>query len=202
MIDAPRAASGRVVVVRHGATEWTELGKHTGAADIPLSDAGRRQSARLADVLAAEHFDRVFCSPMLRALETCELVGFGARSEIVNELHEWNYGEYEGLTSAEVLARRPDWNLWSDGCPGGEMPAEVGARADRALAVLTSSAAGEGAVNVIAFAHGHLLRVLASRWVGLEAANGRVLAMSPAGVGVLSFEHAKPVIERWNAPAP
>lgn len=185
MTEAP------LVLVRHGATEWSENGRHTSRTDLPLLPAGRAQAQELRSGLDQAAFDRVLCSPLLRARETCELAGFGDRMEIVDELREWDYGDYEGLTSAEILARDPGWNMWVDGFPGGEAPAEVAARVDSVLA-------GLDALRVIAFAHGHVLRVLAARWVGLGADGGALLVLSPASIARLGHEHQRRVIERWN----
>jgi len=180
-----------LVVVRHGATEWSENGRHTGSTDLPLLPSGRERARALARVLDPGDFDRVLCSPMLRARETCELAGFGDRMEIVEQLHEWDYGDYEGLTTPEIRERDPGWNMWRDGCPGGESPADVAARVDEVLSML-------GGVPVIAFAHGHLLRVLAARWIGLEAADGARLVLAPGAIGRLGHEHERRVLERWN----
>ncbi|MGO9974431.1 MAG: histidine phosphatase family protein [Solirubrobacteraceae bacterium] len=198
MSDPLLDAKGRIVVVRHGETEWSMAGKHTGRSDPPLAAVGRRRATALAAALGGHDFERVLCSPLERARETCELAGFGLRAEICEDLREWDYGDYEGLTSAEIRARAPDWNLWRDGAPGGELPAQVGARADLVLAMVRTGGGGD----MIAFAHGHLLRVLAARWIGLEVAGGRLLALSAAGIGVLGHERDTPVIERWNAETP
>jgi probable phosphoglycerate mutase len=184
-----------LVVVRHGATEWSESGRHTGRTDLPLLPAGREQALALARVLDPGDFDRVICSPLQRAKETCELAGFGDRMEILEELREWDYGDYEGLTSREIHEQNPDWDLWSDGCPGGESPADVAARADRVLSEL-------GIARVVAFAHGHVLRVLSARWIGLEAADGARILLSPAAIGRLGHEHERRVIDLWNLRAP
>ncbi len=198
MSDPLLDAKDRIVVVRHGETEWSMAGKHTGRSDPPLAAVGRRRATALAAALGGHDFERVLCSPLKRARETCELAGFGLRAEICGDLREWDYGDYEGLTSAEIRARVPDWNLWRDGAPGGELPAQVGARADLVLAMVRTGGGGD----TIAFAHGHLLRVLAARWIGLEVAGGRLLALSAAGIGVLGHERDTRVIERWNAETP
>ncbi len=198
MSDPLLDAKDRIVVVRHGETEWSMAGKHTGRSDPPLAAVGRRRATALAAALGGHDFERVLCSPLKRARETCELAGFGLRAEICGDLREWDYGDYEGLTSAEIRARVPDWNLWRDGAPGGELPAQVGARAELVLAMVRTGGGGD----TIAFAHGHLLRVLAARWIGLEVAGGRLLALSAAGIGVLGHERDTPVLERWNAETP
>jgi probable phosphoglycerate mutase len=189
MTEAP------LVVVRHGTTEWSETGRHTGRTDVPLLPSGREQARALAGVLDRDEFDRVLCSPLRRARETCELAGFGDGIEIFEELREWDYGDYEGLTTPEIRERNPGWDMWRDGCPGGESPAEVAARVDSVLSQL-------GAARAIAFAHGHVLRVLAARWIGLEAAEGARVALSPGAIGRLGHEHERRVIERWNISVP
>ena len=153
----------QLVVIRHGETEWSRTGRHTGLTDIPLTDAGRAAAAALAPRLASQTFALVLCSPLQRARETCALAGFGTAAQRCDDLVEWDYGEYDGLTSAEIRESRPDWDLWRDGCPGGEQPAEVGARQDR---VLARAATVDG--DVLAVAHGHSLRVLTARWLELE----------------------------------
>jgi broad specificity phosphatase PhoE len=180
-----------VVVVRHGATEWSETGQHTSRTDLPLLPEGRERAKRLATVLDPSAFARVLCSPLLRARETCELAGFGDRAEIVEDLREWDYGDYEGLTTPQIRERDPNWSLWRDGCPGGEAPETVAGRADRALA-----RAGDGAT--IAFAHGHILRVCGARWIELSAAGGARLVLSPAALGVLGYERETRVLQAWN----
>jgi probable phosphoglycerate mutase len=179
------------VVVRHGATEWSENGRHTSHTDLPLLPAGREQAIELGRSLDPGDFDRVLCSPLLRARETCELAGFGRRMEIVEQLHEWDYGDYEGLTTQEIHERDPDWSLWQDGCPGGETPAQVAARADSVLAQI-------GTARTIAFAHGHVLRVLAARWIGLEADGGGRLLLSAGAIARLGHEHELRALEHWN----
>jgi broad specificity phosphatase PhoE len=185
-----------VYLVRHGDTAWSKSGKHTGRTEVPLSEEGERKARLLAPRLASVSFTRVLTSPRQRAQKTCELAGLGAGAVTEVELAEWDYGDYEGKTSADILKERPTWNLFRDGCPGGETPAEVTARADRLVARLRSM---EG--NVALFSHGHFGRVLAVRWVGLPAANGEFLLLEPASFGILSFEHgnpAAPVIALWN----
>jgi probable phosphoglycerate mutase len=184
--------------VRHGETEWSASLRHTGRTDVPLTDSGRRQARSLAAVLEGRAFALVLCSPLSRARETCELAGFGEGAVIDEDLSEWNYGEYEGLTTAEIRATRPDWWLWRDGCPGGEGPAEVGARADRVLSRVRAVSGGD----VLVFAHGHILRVLTARWLAMEPAAGARFALATASLGVLGWERDTEVIERWNAGAP
>jgi broad specificity phosphatase PhoE len=182
-----------ITVVRHGETEWSLAGRHTGKTDLPLTEAGRKRARELAPILAAHSFALVLTSPLRRARETCELAGFGDVAEICEDLHEWDYGDYEGLTTPEIRMRDPHWSLWRDGCPGGEKPAEVGARADRALDRLRSA---DG--DALAFAHGHILRVLGARWIAMEPSAGARLALNPAGTSVLGFERENEVLRRWN----
>jgi probable phosphoglycerate mutase len=188
----------RIVVVRHGETEWSAARRHTGRSDLQLTATGRRQAARLADELAGLDVQRVFSSPLSRARQTCEIAGFGERMVLCDDLKEWDYGEYEGLTYAEIRARDPGWVLWRDGCPGGESPAEVSARADRALELLTES----DPPTVLAFAHGHILRVLAARWIESDVSNGSRFLLATASVGVLGHERETPAVERWNTNGP
>lgn len=182
-----------VVLARHGETEWSRAGRHTGRIDLPLTDAGRDEARRLAGALAGRRFRRVLCSPLQRARETCALAGLADAAELRPELQEWDYGDYEGLTWAQIQEQRPGWFLWRDGCPHGEVPGDVGARVDPVVAELH---AAQGDVAV--FAHGHLLRVLASRWLGEPPSFGARLALNTAAVCVLGFEHDLPVLRRWN----
>ncbi len=184
----------QIVVIRHGETEWSEAGKHTSNTDLPLTESGRRLAAGLADGLAEESYALVLCSPLRRARETCELAGFGEQAEDEDALREWEYGEYEGLTTPEIRVRRPDWNLWSDGCPEGESPASVGARADAVLSRLESA---EG--TALVFAHGHILRVLTARWLKMEVAEGARFKLDAGLAGVLGYERETEVLLRWNA---
>jgi probable phosphoglycerate mutase len=191
------SAGAEIFVVRHGETEWSLAGRHTGRTDLPLVPAGRARAAQLAGVLSARSFAVVLCSPLRRARETCELAGFGDVAELDDDLREWDYGDYEGMTTPEIRATRPDWNMWRDGCPGGELPAQVGERADRVLARLRSAGG-----DALAFAHGHILRVVAARWISMAPATGARFALDAGAVGVLGFERETEVIERWNMPPP
>jgi broad specificity phosphatase PhoE len=182
-----------VVLVRHAETEWSRDGRHTGRSDIPLTDRGREVARALAGRVGAWRFQLVLVSPSQRARETCALCGMDAEAQVRPDLLEWDYGDYEGLTSAQIYAERPDWVLWRDGCPGGESLADVGARADRVLAEVR---AVEGDVAV--FSHGHLLRVLCARWIDLPPAGGGRLGLSTGAICVLGSEHRTPVIVRWN----
>ena len=183
----------RIFIVRHGETEWSAAGRHTSRTDLPLTENGRREASRLVDELRGERFELVLCSPLRRARQTCDLAGFGGVAELCDDLHEWDYGRYEGLTRAEILRDDPDWNLWRDGCPDGETPPEIGARVDRVLERM-GGVSGDG----LAFAHGHVLRVLTARWLKMEPAAGMRFKLAAAGLSVLGHEHNNDVIERWN----
>jgi broad specificity phosphatase PhoE len=183
-----------VVLIRHGQTEWSLSGQHTSRTDLPLIEEGIQRAREIGRELAGRTFSLVLSSPLRRARETCELAGFGADVVITDDLREWEYGEYEGLTTPQIRAEHPQWNLWRDGCPGGERPAEVSARADR---VIAATQAAEG--DVIAFAHGHILRVLAARWIGMTADAGARLALEAGTISALGFERETQVIQRWNA---
>jgi broad specificity phosphatase PhoE len=185
----------RVTLVRHGQTEWSASGKHTGRTDIPLDHEGERKARGLAERLKGVTFDRAFTSPLQRAERTCALAGFGERAKIDPDLLEWNYGDYEGRTTSEILAGRPGWLLFRDGCPNGERPADVGTRADRVIARLR--AADD---HAILFSSGHILRVLAARWLGLPPSEGRLFMLSTASISILGYEHDKdePAVQLWN----
>ena len=182
-----------LVLVRHGATEWSASGRHTGTTDLPLSEEGRRDAARLRERLAGRDFALVLTSPLARARETCELAGSGDRAQTEPDLREFDYGAYEGLTTAEIRDERPGWSVWRDGSPGGEGPDEVGVRADRAIA-RALEAGGDAAL----FAHGHLLRVLGARWIELPGAYGGHLALGTAAVCELGYERERRVLGLWN----
>jgi probable phosphoglycerate mutase len=185
----------RVVLVRHGETEWALSGRHTGRKDLPLTARGEAQAAELRGRLGGRTYGTVLCSPLIRARKTCEGAGFGVRASIDPDLQEWDYGDYEGLTGAEIRARRPDWLLFRDGCPGGESPADVIARVGRLRRRL---AASEG--EALIFAHGHLLRVLTAEAMGLPIDTARLLMLGPASISVLLLEADGDVLlERWNA---
>jgi broad specificity phosphatase PhoE len=190
-------ATMEIVLARHGETEWSRDGRHTGRTDIPLTDNGRRQARLLGDSLAEWTFVKVLSSPLERALATCRLAGLGDSVETTEDQLEWDYGEYEGITTPQIRESRPDWYLWRDGCPGGEQPGDVGARADRVVAAIADC---EG--DVALFAHGHLLRVIAARWIGLGPEAGALLALNTATLSVLGNERETRVLRRWNAPVP
>jgi broad specificity phosphatase PhoE len=183
----------RLVLVRHGETEWARTGRHTGRTDIPLTALGRRQATVLGDRLRGRRFVAVITSPLSRAADTCRLAGLGDRAEPCDDLMEWDYGAYEGRRTADIRADVPGWTIWRDGVPGGEQATEVAARADR---IIDKSLATGG--EVVLFAHGHFLRVLAARWLGLPPEAGRLLALAPATISVLSYEREQSVIVRWN----
>jgi broad specificity phosphatase PhoE len=189
------AALPVVYLIRHGETEWSAAGRHTGRTDVPLTDRGEADARRLGARLAGRAFAQVRASPAVRARRTCELAGFGPTAEPDPDLWEWDYGEYEGRTSAEIQAARPGWRLFTDGCPGGESPAEVAARADRVVARIRVARG-----DVLLFSSGHLLRVLAARWLGLGAAAGGLLVLGTGALCVLGYDHdrAEPVIRLWN----
>lgn len=184
-----------VYLARHGETAWTLSGQHTGITDLPLTDRGERNGRQLGERLKGRSFAKVFTSPLQRAFRTCELAGFGAQAEIDRDLVEWNYGEYEGQRTSEILAKRPDWLLFRDGCPGGESPGQIGARADRVV-----SRARAIAGDVLIFSSGHFLRVLTARWLGLEPGAARYFLLATASVSALGYEHdlTEPAIRFWN----
>ena len=185
-----------VYLVRHGETEWSASGQHTGRTDIPLTEEGERKARGLRERLKGLKFDRVFTSPLQRAARTCELAGFGEAARRDPDLLEWNYGDYEGRKSSEILADRPGWFLFRDGCPNGEQPADVGARADN---VITRLRAADD--QSIVFSSGHILRVLAARWLGLAPSEGRLFLLGTTSVSTLGYEHNKdePAVVLWNS---
>ena len=182
-----------IVLVRHGETEWSREGKHTGRTDVPLTELGRRQAEALRAALKGRPFSLVLTSPLARAAETCRLAGFGDVAEPRDELREWDYGAYEGRKTVEIREEIPGWTLWQDGVPDGETIDEVAARVDRLIAELRSV---QG--DALVFAHGHLLRVLAARWLGLEPQAGALFALDPASISVLGYERETSVIRLWN----
>jgi broad specificity phosphatase PhoE len=184
-----------VYLARHGETAWSLSGQHTGLTDLPLTERGERNALRLAERLKGLTFSRVLSSPLQRAMRTCELAGFGGQAEVDRDLLEWNYGEYEGRRTEEIHAERPDWELFRDGCPNGESPQQVGARADR---VIKRTREIQG--NVLIFSSGHILRVLTARWLGLEPYAGKFFLLSTASLSALGYEHnfSQPVIQLWN----
>jgi len=182
-------------IARHGETEWSLSGQHTGLTDLQLTERGQSNARRLGDRLRGRPFAHVFSSPLQRARRTCELAGFGAEAEVDRDLLEWNYGEYEGLRTAEIHTIRPGWELFRDGCPGGESAGDVGTRADRVVDRVRAVQQ-----DVLIFSSGHFLRVLVARWLGLEPEAGRYFLLSTASLSALSYEHdlTRPVIKFWN----
>ena len=184
-----------IYLARHGETTWSLSGQHTGLTDLPLTERGERNARRLGERLAGLEFVKVFTSPLQRAARTCELAGFGASAEVDRDLVEWNYGKYEGLRTVEIHAKHPNWSLFRDGCPDGELPEQVGVRADR---VVSRVRAIKG--DALVFSSGHFLRVLAARWLGLEPAAGGFFTLNTASLSVLGYENnlSQPVIRLWN----
>ena len=189
----PVAGQHRVWVLRHGATEWSVNGRHTGRTDLPLSPAGRAQAEAVGRLLAGRPFARVLVSPLARAAATCALAGYGDAAETDDDLAEWDYGRYEGITSQEIRQTVPGWTVWTGTCPEGETIGQIAARADRVIARVL---AADG--DVALFAHGHILRVLTARWCQLDAIEGRRFPMDTGTINVLGWEHEYPVIQRWN----
>ncbi|MFK0690072.1 histidine phosphatase family protein [Mesorhizobium sp. IMUNJ 23033] len=189
------SAFPEIYLVRHGETEWSASGKHTGRTDIPLTAAGEAAARGVAERLKGASFQAIWSSPSQRAYNTCTLAGFGAACVKKDDLQEWDYGAYEGLTTKQILAARPGWNVFRDGCPGGEMAADVGARADRIVSGLRAVGG-----NVLVFSSAHFLRVLAARWLGLPPQDGALLVLDTASLSTLGYEHdlTEPVIRRWN----
>ena len=185
----------KVYLLRHGETEWSLNGQHTGVTDIPLTENGRIAARLLKPILAKVTFTLVLTSPLQRARETCELAGLGQFANVEPDLIEWNYGEYEGLTTEQIRSTRPGWSVFRDGCPGGESPEQVGARADR---VITKVRAAAG--NVALFGHGHFTRVLAARWINLSANYGENFLLDTATLNVLGYYRESPAFMIWNAP--
>jgi probable phosphoglycerate mutase len=189
------ASLPEVYLARHGETAWTLTGKHTGRTDIPLTARGEHNAMSLRQRLNGVTFAEVFVSPLGRARRTCALAGFGDTGKIVADLQEWDYGDYEGRRTADIRRERPDWDLFRDGCPGGESPAEVGVRADR---VVQKARAIDG--DVLVFSSGHILRVVGARWLGLEPGAARYFFLRTASLSALGYEHdrSRPVIQLWD----
>lgn len=190
---APQAVERQLWLVRHGSTEWAETGRHTGRTDIPLNETGREQAVELGERLRGRPFALVLTSPLSRASDTARLAGFADVAEVDDDLREWDYGDVEGMRTDEIRERHPGWTIWRGPWSGGEAIDDIRARADR---VLTRVRAVDG--DVLVFSHGHLLRVLAARWLGLEPTGGGMLALSTATISLLGWEREAPVIERWN----
>ena len=196
MIGMPRMLS-RLYLVRHGETAWSLSGQHTGRTDIPLNEKGEQDARKLAERLRAVRFSRVFTSPLQRARRTCELAGLNEIAEVEPDLAEWDYGDYEGQSPVEIRKARPDWNVFRDGCPRGESPAQVSERADRLITRLRTL---EG--NIAIFSHGHFGRVLAARWIGLRVRQAQRFLLSTASLSILGYEHnlaEESAIVLWNS---
>lgn len=190
----------KLYLARHGDTVWTDSHQHTGRTDLPLNEHGEQHARQQGEWLRQFSFARVFTSPLQRALKTCELAGFGISTEVDHDLIEWDYGRFEGKLTSDILKEWSGWELYRDGCPDGEAPGEVAARADRFLTRVRGIAG-----NVLAFSSGHIIRMIAARWLGLPPAAGRVFFCDPASVGVLGFEHEhrdQPVLGLWNFVCP
>jgi probable phosphoglycerate mutase len=186
----------RLFLTRHGDTAWTESKQHTGRTDLPLLERGEEHARQLGGQLARYSFTRVLTSPLQRASKTCELAGYGAVAQVDPDLVEWDYGRFEGLRTDEILREQPGWELFRDGCPGGESPGDVAARADRFIAKVRGASG-----DALAFSSGHMIRMIAARWLGLPPPAGRYFLCRPASVGVLAFEHRnrdEPVLALWN----
>ncbi|MBT2402614.1 MULTISPECIES: histidine phosphatase family protein [unclassified Streptomyces] len=188
----------RILLARHGQTAWSQLGKHTGRTDVPLLEEGKRGAKLLGERLAREPWNglpgvEVRTSPLVRASESCDLAGFGGQAEPWDALMEWDYGDYEGMTPAEIQAVRPGWLIWRDGVPGGESIADIGARADEVIGWARSAER-----DVLVFAHGHILRTLAARWLGFDVSFGARIRLEPTSLSVLGWAYGAPALERWN----
>jgi broad specificity phosphatase PhoE len=184
-----------VYLARHGETAWSVSGQHTGLTDLPLTEQGERNARRLGERLHGLSCTAVFTSPLQRARRTCELAGFGSLAAVDRDLHEWNYGGYEGRRTAEIHVERPEWQLFRHGCPGGESPEQVGVRADRVVQRIRAIPG-----DVLVFSSGHFLRVLAARWLGLEPAAGQFFVLATASLSALGYEHnlSEPAVRLWN----
>lgn len=198
MSDTAAHPSLRLWLIRHGETEWSKSGRHTGTTDIALTEQGRRQAAALAPLLAAQSFDLVLTSPMQRAIDTCHLAGLGAQARIEPALHEWNYGIYEGLRTADIRADVPDWSIWTSPMPDGENAAQAGARAQALIDRLLD----QGANHIALFSHAHFLRTLAAVWTTGDPSMGAHLLLDTAAVSVLGFERETRAIMKWNLTGP
>jgi broad specificity phosphatase PhoE len=191
------SALPKLYLARHGDTAWTDSHQHTGRTDLPLNERGEEHARQLGEQLRRISFVHIFTSPLQRASKTCELAGFGAGVEVDPDLIEWDYGRFEGKRTSDVLKERPGWELFRDGCPDGETPEDVGKRADRFIARIHGLAG-----NILAFSSGHIIRMIAARWLGLPPADGRFFFCDPASVGALGFEHDnrdQPIIRLWNS---
>jgi broad specificity phosphatase PhoE len=186
---------GELWLVRHGETQWSKSGRHTGMTDLPVTEEGQRQAELLRERLKGRSFELVLSSPLSRARETCRIAGFGDAAEVDDDLHEWDYGDYEGLTTSEIRQKVPGWTIWAGDPPNGETLEQVAGRARKII----SRARGIGG-DVALFSHGHFLRVLCACWLGLPPDAGRLFALGTASISILGLEHNSPVISRWNEP--
>ena len=189
--------SRQLWLLRHGATEWALNGRHTGCTDLPLLPEGEAEASSLSPILGQQPFAAVFSSPLQRARRTCELAGLGDQMQICDDIIEWNYGDYEGVTTTTIRHTVPNWTVWSHGCPGGEDAQQVEARCERAI---RTALAVPGAGDVALFAHGHILRALAGTWLGLGTCGGQLLPLATASVSILGWERDIRAIQRWNCP--
>lgn len=196
MIHPASEPDQRIVLVRHAQTEWSLTGQHTGTTDLPLTDQGRSLTQGLRQRLAAERFDWVLTSPLQRAVETCRIAGFAAAAELRDDLVEWNYGDYEGRTTADIRSSEPGWDLWRDGAPNGESPADLARRIDQVVDDLIETCEHGG--DAIVFAHGHSLTALAVRWMGLPITQGRHFRLGTGSVSVLGWKREVRVLHLWN----
>ena len=190
-----RQNRGLVYLIRHGETEWARDGRHTGRTDIPLTETGRTQAGFLLPIFDEVSFSLILSSPLQRALDTARLAGLGNRVELVPDLMEWDYGDYEGITTWQIREKIPDWSIWTHPCPNGETINDVAARADRVISQIRGQEN-----NVALFSHGHLLRVLAARWLGFEPAYGKHFQLGTSTLSILTYDRATPVIKTWNGP--
>jgi len=191
----PANPSQKVILIRHGETEWSLSGRHTSTTDIPLTSAGEQRAASLQPFLAHRQFGLVLCSPRLRARRTCELAGFAEKAEITPDLAEWNYGDYEGLTTPEIQKSVPGWTVFTHPCPNGETAADVAARVDRVIARIR-----EAGCDTLLVGHSHSLRVLTARWLALDPLAARFFQLETGTWSQLGYEHGTPVIQAWSAP--
>lgn len=196
MVDDTEHPDQRIVLVRHAQTAWSLTGQHTGNTDLPLTDEGRALTRRLRGRIADDHFDRVLTSPLQRAAETCRIAGFADQAEVQGDLVEWDYGAYEGRTTADIRTDHPAWDLWRDGAPGGETPQQLSVRIDRVVAELFETCRQGG--DVLVFAHGHSLTALTIRWLGLPIGEGRHLRLGTGAVSLLGWKREVRVLEIWN----
>lgn len=191
-----RKTSPSVVLIRHAETEWSRIGRHTGTTDLPITEAGRRSLGELRIRLGSHRFGLVLVSPLLRARQTCEVLGFSDEAQVRDGLAEWRYGRFEGLTPAEIQDRSPGWDLWDDGAPDGESPLDVTSRIDRVIEEIQASV--DRVEDILVVAHGHSLRAFGARWMGLPVWAGRHLRLGTGTVSTLGWHHGERVVRRWN----